>query len=588
MDGSDGGAGGKENLKRAAHAALELFSIDTVTDAEPRLPGREIGNHPFDPAKLRVHPRRQAKWKTLSAVNRQENFKFVSVGRQPAPREPKSLPAAQRPENVWHRKWFLRLRRRGNCQSQKNSRGFFHVVIVIEPRAPVWNFSLSSISFKVMRTGRFPGLTAALIVMALSSATAGVLPQRRDVIVAVVEKASPAVVNISAEQTVSRRPSLFDQFFNFPYLNAPARRYKTQSLGSGVLIDSKGIILTNDHVVSGASKIIATTRKGEQYQCDIAGSDRDNDLAVLRIQGAHEPLPVLPLGSSSDLMIGETVIAIGNPFGLSNTVTAGIISATGRTVPEQNSSRVFTDFIQTDAAINPGNSGGALVNVDGQLIGINTAIVGGANGIGFAIPVNRARRIMGDLLNYGAVRSVWIGARGRTFHSNFAGESSPAGFLVTSVAPDSPAARGGIARGDVITAVNGRRVDSKNSFDTALSDAGPGALLSLRLRRRGAEEAASVRAAQPPADLWKRVLRDGVGVEITPARGALQVKRVLRHSAAAQAGLQAGDLIVGINGQNVRSQRDVARIINRDFSRTTLLLAVDRGPFEYTLSFPLD
>jgi len=228
------------------------------------------------------------------------------------------------------------------------------------------------------------------------------------------------VVNISAEQTVRRRTSLLDEFFGF---EGPSRRYKTQSLGSGVIINAQGVILTNDHVVSGASRIIATTKSGEEYECDVVGSDQDNDVAVLRIKGTHGTLPAIAMGSSADILIGETVVAIGNPFGLSNTVTAGVVSALGRTVPEENHGRVFTDFIQTDASINPGNSGGPLVNIDGQLIGINTAIVGGATGIGFAIPIDRARRIVDDLLHYGSVRPAWIGVRGRT--SIQAGRAEP-------------------------------------------------------------------------------------------------------------------------------------------------------------------
>src|SRR6266542_2523551 len=237
------------------------------------------------------------------------------------------------------------------------------------------------------------------------------LPSRRSEIVEVVEKVAPAVVNIAAEQTVRRARSVFDTFF-FGMDPRPAK-----SLGSGVIIDPKGIILTNDHVISGASRIVATTKTGQELACEVIGSDADNDLAVLRVKKPGAPLPTIKLGTSSDLLIGETVVAIGNPFGLTNTVTAGVLSALGRSVRGEGNERVYTDFIQIDAPINPGNSGGPVVNVQGELIGIATAIIGGAQGIGFAIPVDRARRIKDDLLTFGQVRAVWVGLRGRTVTS---------------------------------------------------------------------------------------------------------------------------------------------------------------------------
>lgn len=441
-----------------------------------------------------------------------------------------------------------------------------------------------------MRTG-LPSMVAAAALAAAVSlpgapAAAGNPPVRRNEVVAVVEKVSPAVVNISAEQTVRRRTSLFDDFFGG--FEASPRRYKTQSLGSGVLINSSGVVLTNDHVVSGASRIIATTRSGDEYECDIVGSDRDNDLAVLRVRGRHGTLPTIPLGTSADILIGETVIAIGNPFGLSNTVTAGVVSALGRTVPEQNSERVFTDFIQTDASINPGNSGGPLVNIDGQMIGINTAIVGGASGIGFAIPVDRAKRIVDDLLHFGAVRPAWIGVRGRTATSRYAGAGKPIGFRVTAVQPNSPAAVARISANDIITGVNGRPVESKNDFDTALSAQGPGSTLTLTVKNGNAVRKASVRVSEPPSSLWARMLRDDIGIEVAPGRGALRITRVARSSAAERAGLEPGDSLVGLNGERIASTQEAQTILNRDYSRTTLLMVVARGGWEYTLTFPLE
>jgi serine protease Do len=298
-------------------------------------------------------------------------------------------------------------------------------------------------------------------------------------------------------------------------------------------------------------------------------------------------LPTHPLGTSSDLMIGETVIAIGNPFGLSNTVTAGVVSAVGRTVPEENRERVFTDFIQTDASINPGNSGGPLVNVDGQLIGINTAIVGGASGIGFAIPVDRAKRIVDDLLHYGSVRPVWIGVRGRTASSRIAGEGKPMGYRVTFVDPGSPAARAGIAKNDVIVGIDNRLVETKNDLDTILSSVTPGKLITVAVKGGNATRKLPLRVSAPPAGLWSRLLKDEIGIEVSPSNGALRITRVSRGSAADRAGLAPGDFLVGLNGDEVRNEKQVEAILNRDFNRTTLLMTVARGRWQYTLTFPL-
>ena len=438
-------------------------------------------------------------------------------------------------------------------------------------------------------SSRLAGFGAAAIAVAalsfVSEARGASPPVRRNEVVAVVEKVAPAVVNISAEQTVRRQSSSFQDFFG--EYDAGPRRYKTKSLGSGTIINAEGVVLTNDHVVSGASKIIATTRSGQEYECDVVGADQDNDLAVLRIRGSKSGLPTIPMGTSSDLLIGETVIAIGNPFGLSNTVTAGVVSAVGRTVPEENRERVFTDFIQTDASINPGNSGGPLVNVDGQLIGINTAIVGGASGIGFAIPVDRARRIVDDLLHYGSVRPVWIGVRGRTASSRLAGEGKPNGYRVTHVEPGSPAAAAGIAKNDVIVSIDSHPVETKNDLDTILSSVTPGKLITVSVRAGNGVRKLPLRVAEPPAGMWARLLREGVGIAVAPSRGALRITHVDQGSPAARAGLAPGDYVVGLNGNDVRSEKEAESILNRDFNRTTLLMVVQRGRWQYTLTFPL-
>ena len=394
-----------------------------------------------------------------------------------------------------------------------------------------------------------------------------------------VDRVSPAVVNIAAEQTVRRARSVFDQFF----LGLDPRPAK--SLGSGVLIDPKGIILTNDHVISGASKIIATTKSGQELACEVIGSDADNDLAVLRVRRPGAALPTIKLGTSADLMIGETVVAIGNPFGLSNTVTAGVLSALGRSVPGDNQ-RVYSDFIQIDAPINPGNSGGPVVNIQGDLIGIATAIIGGAQGIGFAIPVDRAKRIVSDLVKFGHVKPVWVGLHGRTVASREE-EGRPKGFRVRSVDPGSPAEKAGIKPGDQVLSVDATPIDSQESFETALSTRGPGRPMKLVVRNASAERTVTLSGQDPPADFGVRILR-GLGMSVRPARGGLRISIVDARGSAAQAGLDSGDTLLALNGTAVSETDDVNKVLARDQSRTTLVMVVGRGSWEYTLTFPLD
>jgi len=426
-------------------------------------------------------------------------------------------------------------------------------------------------------------LAAAPLVLAAAVAAALPLSNRRTEIVQVVEKVAPAVVNISAEQTLRQRPSMFDDFF-FGFEGRPRQR-KSQSLGSGAIIDPKGIIVTNDHVVSGASKITAMTKAGLELECEVVGSDSDNDLAVLRVRKPEGALPALKMGSSADLMIGETIVAIGNPFGLSNTVTAGVVSAKGRSVKGENG-QTYTDFIQTDASINPGNSGGPLVNVDGEMVGVATAIIGGAQGIGFAIPVDRAHRIVNDLLRYGEVRAVWIGVRGKTLVTGE--ENRPRGFRVRTVYPNSPAARAGVHDGDQIVSVDGTPIDSQEAFETQLSTRGPGLPMKIVLRSRQGERTVTVQGESPPQGIGVQILREDIGIALRRATDGYRIASVDRDSLAAQAGLRSGDVLLGINGTAVRGPEDVDHVLQRDFNKTSLLMEVGRGRFSYSLTFPLE
>ncbi|MBW2660798.1 MAG: trypsin-like peptidase domain-containing protein, partial [Deltaproteobacteria bacterium] len=240
--------------------------------------------------------------------------------------------------------------------------------------------------------------------------------ERENPVVKAVRKVSPAVVNINSEYEVRRRVNPFSGFSRDPFFDSffkdffdPGfeQRYKRTSLGSGVIIDGKrGLILTNAHVLAKSATITVILNDERKFDARIIGADPDSDLAVLRISSKN-PLPAVEMGDSNDLMIGETIIAIGNPFGFSNTVTTGVISAINRSIRADDA--VYHDFIQLDASINPGNSGGALLNINGELIGINTAIYAKAQGIGFAIPINKAKRIVSDLIQYGKVVQIWLG-----------------------------------------------------------------------------------------------------------------------------------------------------------------------------------
>jgi len=328
---------------------------------------------------------------------------------------------------------------------------------------------------------------------------------RRTPIVTVAHDVGPAVVNIQTESTIRQRE--VDPFDPFGVFGGRDRSYTSQSLGSGFVWSSDGVIVTNNHVVEGASRITVNFSDGTQLPARLIGVDPDSDVAVLRVDAKN--LLTAPIGLSSDLLIGETVIAVGNPFGLSGTVTTGVVSALGRSVPSKEAGRTFTDFIQTDASINPGNSGGPLLNIEGRVIGINTMIFANAQGIGFAIPVDRAKKVVQDIVRYGQVHSAWIGAVTATITPEEArrtGLKMSRGALVARVIAGSPAQAAGLKPGDIITAVGGRPVDSREAFSTMTATVAAGQPLPLTVARAGGTESISVRPSEAPADLGLRIL----------------------------------------------------------------------------------
>lgn len=410
---------------------------------------------------------------------------------------------------------------------------------------------------------------------------------RRTPIVVVAHNVLPAVVNIQTEATIRRRA--VDPFFDpFGFFGGRERSYTSQSLGSGFVWSSDGIIVTNNHVVEGASRITANFNDGTQLPARLLGVDPDSDLAVLRVEGRN--FPAAPIGTSADLMIGETVVAVGNPFGLSGTVTTGVVSALGRSVPSETQGRTYTDFIQTDASINPGNSGGPLLNIEGKVIGINVAIYQNAQGIGFAIPVDRAKKVIQDLLRFGEVHAAWIGAVTATMTPEEAKRrerTTQRGALVVRVFASSPAHRAGIEAGDIITAVGGRRVDSREEFSTLTATLAQGQTIELTVDRNGSSRKVQVRLADPPSDLGLRILEEVAGLRVADERRTVVIDAVLRGTRAAEIGLEPGDIIVAVNGREVSSTRDANSELMRGAERSSIVLSVARGRYVYNLTFPM-
>jgi serine protease Do len=402
-------------------------------------------------------------------------------------------------------------------------------------------------------------------------------PRRTPVVVA-VERVAPAVVNIAAEAIV-REP---DPFFFF------YRDRRAQSLGSGLIVEPNGVVVTNAHVIDGASRILVNTLDGRELEADVLGSDRDTDLAVLKVQARD--LPAVPLGTSSDLLIGETVVAIGNPFGLSHTVTSGVLSARGRSVPSKRGERLFTDFLQIDASINPGNSGGPLVNLEGTVIGINTAIISGAEGIGFAIPADRVRRVVGDLLRFGELQPLWTGLRLRSVDPETArreGLPVERGALVERVYPDGPGAAAGIREGDILVSAQGQPVSHREDLTSALYSVPAEGAVALEVRRGDRTLRLSLTALRPPDGLGLRILNEVLGIEVEESRSRLVIRRVAAGSPAAEKGLRPGDLVLGANGQRVGALEGLGREVLRGLDRGNLLLVVQRGRYAYNLTLPL-
>ncbi len=416
----------------------------------------------------------------------------------------------------------------------------------------------------------------------------------------VVKRAAPAVANIYSRKVVRQRavPPLFQdpffrRFFGEGFGSGAPRSRIQNSLGSGVVVDAKGVIVTNHHVVAGADEITVVLADRREFEAKLIGSDERTDLAILQVETGGERLPFLELRNSDDVEVGDLVLAIGNPFGVGQTVTSGIVSATARTrvgVTDMNF------FIQTDAAINPGNSGGALVDVEGRLIGVNTAIYsrsGGSLGIGFAVPSNMVRQVVSGFMAGGKVVRPWLGAWGKTVTADIAytlGMKRPTGVLVEQIYPGGPADRAGIQVGDVVLGVNDQVTDDAESLNYRIATLPPGGRATLKFLRKGAETAVAINLQPPP----ERPARDtseldgpnpfagAIVANMSPAlaeelgverfRPGVIMLQVRGRGTAARLGFRPGDMILELNGERVTSVATLKKLTARRAGRWEVVL----------------
>ncbi len=413
----------------------------------------------------------------------------------------------------------------------------------------------------------------------------GDVNSRRSAVVQVVEKVSPAVVYIGTVQVVETRfrprNSLEELFFG-----PMDDRRAVEGLGSGVIIDPAGTIVTNEHVIRGASEIHVVLADGRQLDADVIGSDADNDLAVLRVN-AKAPLPFAKLGVSSDLMIGETVIAIGSPLGLKKTVTSGVLSALGRSI--RNDDRVFNDFIQTDTSINPGNSGGPLLNIDGEIIGINSAIIASAQNIGFAIPADKVRRIVRELSQFGKVRPAWVGVDVQPIDAELSrrlGWDKNYGAVVSNIERGSPAEQAGLQPGDIVAQVGTTQLEDADDWKSRMKSFPAKAPMKLQLFRNGKPFETTLTPIEFPSAMVDAAVWERLGMKLKSTAAGMQITSVRAGSPAARVGLIASDIVKKVNNLPVPKAEDFREVMVQARGGQSVLLLVIRQNRGYYVTLP--
>ena len=399
-----------------------------------------------------------------------------------------------------------------------------------------------------------------------------------------VERVSPAVVNIRVSQTVQTGGSFGDEafrrFFGLPEMPRGSR--EVASAGSGVIVDAeRGYILTNHHVVERADEIQISLIDGDVLDAEVVGSDAATDIALLKVESSG--LVEMPIGDSEAIRVGDFVLAIGNPFGLGHTVTSGIVSALGRTGISRSG---YEDFIQTDASINPGNSGGALVNMRGELVGVNSAIIsrtGGNVGIGFAVPTEIASSIMGQIIDFGEIRRGLLGVSISPIDSEIAealNASVKSGALITEIVPDSAAEAAGLRVDDIVVGVDNEKIDSAQALSNAIGLRASGDNVDITYIRDGRTRHTTAKLRQrqvtrsPGQDIHPGLAGADFATSTATTTGGIEVTSVAPDSPAAQRGLRAGDVIMAVNRRPVRSIRDLTEIAS---GNRVLVLLVQRG-----------
>ncbi len=457
-------------------------------------------------------------------------------------------------------------------------------------------------------------LLTLLFIIGSLSAQNSIVKQFSSVFADVAEKANPAVVTITAEKVIKMQDQ-FKQFGDFPFFHPqfPEQEFSSQALGSGVIVDAKqGYVLTNNHVIENAEEIQIKLIDKRIIPAKILGTDPKSDLAILQIEA--KDLSQISLGNSDKLRVGEWVLAVGSPFSanLSHTVTAGIVSALGRSYVMPGNDH-YENFIQTDAAINPGNSGGALLNLDGELVGINTAIATGGmersnRGVGFAIPSNMIKKVMSDLIDKGYVVRSWLGVYIQPVEDKVARAlslSNRDGALVSDVVENSPAEKAGLKTGDVIVEFDGQKVTDPSHLKNIVSSTAPGNNSKVSIVRDGGKKTVIVKLEEIESEKTTLATSNSkkmsLGIEVrditksladkysvdTESNGVL-VTNIDKNSNAYEAGIRVGDIITRVGTKKVTSAKDFINLIEDSKQQDSLLLLIKRGERSSYFAFEID